>query len=61
MLVKTPQLKVGDDCLSVGGIVSRIQYHKETRNYTISFYNYQRDYEIVASRNRSWVVIRKEN
>lgn len=61
MLIKTPQLKVGDDCLNVGGIVTAIQYHKETRNYTISFRGSVKDYELVASRNRQWVVIRKGN
>jgi hypothetical protein len=56
MLVKTPALKVGDNCANVGAIVTAIQYHPATRNYTISFRGSLRNFEIVASRSRNWVI-----
>lgn len=60
MQIKTNELRIGDDCFNVGGIVKSIQYHKETRNYTITFQGSFKTFEIVASRNRSWIISEKQ-
>jgi hypothetical protein len=60
MVIKTNELRVGDDCFNVGAIVKSIQYHKETRNYTITFQATNKTFELVASRNRSWVISDKQ-
>ena len=60
MLITTPKLKVGDNCLNVGGIVVSIGYNPVKRNYKIVFRGSLNNFEIIASRSRKWVVVNRE-